>query len=270
MDEKESDGKVYRVYKSQDSHVNTKVNENGRKAAIQFEDKSNKLNGPVEIEEVDIDEIIASRTPQEMNPYIQLVLDEIVAPILRTMFEVGTEKLICYLSKKGIPSVKQAIKEFSKNKKIYVEGIKDGLAGKELKASRLLREAEENKSSLTVNTRKDSVQKVEDEYRRPEDIQEVIDILRKSILVTATCIRVLTNNLTSDDGTNSQKVEAYKKQLEELGTKEVMSQISLMLQEKNRSLLDESSYKILSAFSKGNLIVGDKMVPITQYIDYSK
>ena len=41
MDKKESDGKVYRVYKSRDSHVNTKVNENGRKAAIQFGDKNN-------------------------------------------------------------------------------------------------------------------------------------------------------------------------------------------------------------------------------------
>jgi len=269
MDKKESDGKVYRVYKSRDSHVNAKVNENGRKAAIQFGDKNNRLNGPVEIEEVDIDEIIACRTPQEMNPYIKLVLDEIVAPIIRLMFEVGTDKLICYLSMKGIPSVKQAIKEFSKSKKIYVEGIKDGLAGKELKANRLLREAEENRSSLTV-TKRDNVQEVEDEYRRPEDIQKVIDILRKSVLVTATCIRVLTNMITSDDGTNPQKVEAYKKQLEELGTKEVMSQISLMLQEKNRHLLDESSYRILSAFSKGNLIVGDKIVPITQYIDYSK
>lgn len=77
MSKKESDGKVYRVYKDRDNHINTKINEDGRKAAIQFDDEDNKLNGPVELEEVDIDEIIATRTPKEMNPYVRLILDEI-------------------------------------------------------------------------------------------------------------------------------------------------------------------------------------------------
>ena len=65
----------------------------------------------------------------------------------------------------------------------------------------------------------------------------------------------------------TEKLEASKKQLEELGTKEVMNQISLMLEEKNRTLLDESSYQVLAAFSQGNLIVSGKTVPITKYIN---
>jgi hypothetical protein len=80
MSKKESDGKLYRVYKNQDSHINTKVNEDGRKSAIQF-DENNKLNGPVEIEDVDMDEIIASQTPREMNPYVQLILDDCINTI---------------------------------------------------------------------------------------------------------------------------------------------------------------------------------------------
>jgi len=268
MSKKESDGKVYRVYKDQDNHINTKVNEDGRKAAIQFDDKGNKLNGPVELEEVDIDEIIASRTPREINPYVQLILEEIVAPVIRYGFEVGADKLIFYLSEKGIPSAKQAIKEFAQNKKVYVEGIRDGLAGKETKVSRLLREAEENKSTTPVEVEKVKEQ-FEKEFHSPEEIQQIIDILKKSVLITATCIRILTNTIVSDDGTDPEKLEASKRQLEELGTKEVMNRISLMLEEKNRNLLDESSYQVLSAFSQGNLIVGGETVPITKYIDCS-
>lgn len=234
MSKKESDGKVYKVYKDRDNHINTKVNDDGRKAAIQFDDKGNKLNGPVELEEVDIDEIIASRTPREMNPYVQLILEVIVAPVIRYEFEVYIDKRISYLSEKGVTSAKQAIKEFAQNKKVYVEGIKDGLAGKETKASRLLREAEENKSTTPVEVEKVKEQNFEKEFHSPEEIQQVINILKKSILVTATCIRILTNTIALDDGTDPEKLEASKKQLEELGTKEVMNQISLMLEEKKQ------------------------------------
>lgn len=267
MSKKESDGKVYLVFKDRDNHVNTKVNEEGRKSALQFDDKGNKLNGPVELEEVDIDEIIASRTPKEMNPYIQLIYEEIVAPAIRYGFEVGTDKLISYLSEKGIPSAKQAIKKFAQYKKGYMEGIKDGLAGKETKASRLLREAEEKKLTKPVGVEKVKEHDFEKEFHSPEEIQQVINSLKKSVLVTATCIRILTNTIVSDDGTDPEKLEASKKQLEELGAKKVMNQISLMLEEKNRNLLDESSCLVLSAFQHGNLIVGGETVPITKYID---
>ena len=39
MSKKETDGQLYRVYRNHDSHINTKVNEDGRKFAIQFDNK---------------------------------------------------------------------------------------------------------------------------------------------------------------------------------------------------------------------------------------
>lgn len=269
MNKKESDGKLYRVYKKQDSHVNTKVNEDGRKAAIQF-DENNNLNGPVDIEEVDIDEIISSRTPREIDPLVLFVLDEVVAPTIQYWLELGTDKLLWYISEKGIPSAKQTIKKFVENNKVYIEGIKDIFAGKEIKAITILRKAEENKSITSVEVEKVKKQNFDKEFYSHEEIQQVIDALKKSVLVTATCIRILTNAIVFDDGTEPEKLEASKKQLEELGTKEVMNQISLMLEEKNRNLLDEISYQVLSAFSQGNLIVSGKTVPITEYINYSE
>lgn len=200
---------------------------------------------------------------------IRLVLEEIVAPAMRHLLEAGTDKLISWLSVKGIPSAKHAITEFMQNRKVYFEGIKDGLTGKETKASRLLREAAENKTTMPVEVKADSEREFEKEYHSPEEIQDVIHILQKSVLATAACIRFLTNTIVSDDGTDPEKLEVSKKQLEEFRAREVMNQINLILDEKNRSLLDGSTYQILSAFSQGNLIVSGETVPIKRYIDYN-
>lgn len=267
MSNKESDGKFYRIYNDQGSHVNRKINKNGRKAAIQFGNADNKLSGPLEIEEVDIEEIIEMKEPKDMNPYVRLILEEIIAPSIQYAFEVGTDKFLNYLSYKGIPSAKRTIKEFSKSKKVYLESVLDGLAGKEPKACQLLREAEKSKCEINTKIERNNEDLFEKEFHSIEEVQQIIDILKKSVLLTASCIRVLTKAIVYDDGTNPKELEDYKQQLEAMATKEVMSQINLMLEEKNRNLLDENSYKILSAFRQGNLIVEGEMVPITRYID---
>jgi hypothetical protein len=268
MDKKETDEKIYRVYKDRNNHINTKTNEYGRRAAIQFDNKGNKLNGPVDIEEVDIDELLKSQTPKEINPYVRLIIDRVVAPYIKRELEIGTDKMLSLISQKGIPTAKKAIKEFAQNKSVYIEGIRDGLSGKETKASRLLREAEEKRTSISdeVETICESTEHYKEVYSS-EEVQQVIDTLKKSVLVTATCIRILANTIVKDNGTNPEVIEETKKQLEKLNTQEVMNQISLMLEEKNRDILDESSYHILYAFRQGNLIVDGEMVPIAKYLN---
>lgn len=266
MSEKESDGKLYRVYKDRGNHINKKINQDGRKAAIQFDDEGNKLNGPLELEEADIDEIIASRTPKEMNPHLRLILEEVVAPAIRYGFKIGGDRILNYLEFKGIPAAKKAIKESINDKTSYINGIKEGVEGKETKASRLLRKAEVMKNTVSIEVSNEDEQKIEKEYHSPEEVQQIINTMKKSVLLTATCIRILTNTIVTDDGTNPEKLEASKKQLEELRTQEVMNQISLMLEEKNRKLLDETSYQVLSAFQRGNFIVDGEKISITRYI----
>lgn len=268
MNKKESDGKLYRIYKDEDSHINTKVNNEGRISALQFKDENNALNGPVELEEVSTDEILSSKTPTELNPYVQYFIGVIFAPAISYVLEKGTDKFLSYLSNKLIPSAKQHISNFVNDKKIYCEVIKDGLRGKETKASRLLRESEE-KNSTDLTEKTPSNQNINAEFYSSEDIQNTIDTLKKSIIVVAACIRKLTNAIVIDDGTDLKKSEEYKEQLEKLATTEVMMQINLMLEDKNRSLLDENTYQILKAFSKGNFIVDGTAVPIAQYIDFS-
>lgn len=56
-----------------------------------------------------------------------------------------------------------------------------------------------------------------------------------------------------------------KKEIERLSTEKMMNQISLLLDDKNRDLLDDSSFEILSAFKKGNFIVDGKMIPMSSF-----
>lgn len=268
MRNKESDGKFYRIYNDQNSHVNRKINQNGRKAAIQFGNADNKLSCPLEIEEVDIEEIIEMNGRKDMNPYVRLVLEKIIAPSIQYAFAVGTDKFLNYLANKGIPSAKRAIKEFGKNRKVYLEGIRDALAEKEPKACQLLRDKKSNcEINTSIEIKNENI--FEKEFHSIEEVQRVLDTLKKSVLLTAGCIRYLTNTIVYDDGTNLDALENCKEQLESMLTNEVMNQIDLMLEEKNRVLLDDNSFEILNAFRKGNLIVEGEMVPITKYIEYS-
>ena len=56
--EQEEDEKVYQVVKKRNSHINTKMNPDGSKAALQFSDENNGLTGPVDLIEVDREELV--------------------------------------------------------------------------------------------------------------------------------------------------------------------------------------------------------------------
>ena len=58
MAEKHTDKKLYRVIRKDGSHLNIKVNPDSTKSALQFPDDNNDLNGPVDLLEVDEEELI--------------------------------------------------------------------------------------------------------------------------------------------------------------------------------------------------------------------
>ena len=58
MAEKHTDEKLYRVVRKDGNHLNTKVNPDGTKSALQFTDDNNDLNGSVDLLEVDEEELI--------------------------------------------------------------------------------------------------------------------------------------------------------------------------------------------------------------------
>lgn len=159
MGQRVTDGNLYRVYTDNDNHINKKVNEYGRKSAIQFSNEGNKLKGPVELEKVNVDEILEENMPRKENSIKDIIISEVVGPCVRHFVELGTDKLISYLSEKGIPKLKQVIKEYR------------GVLGQETTASKILRQTNENRLiELEAN---EEFEKHSLEMRKQENIEQV-------------------------------------------------------------------------------------------------
>ena len=86
MAEKHTDEKLYRVVRKDGSHLNTKVNPDGTKSALQFTNDNNDLNGPVDLLEVDEEELIRTEyisVPQAERSLGERLIDEVVVPVIR-------------------------------------------------------------------------------------------------------------------------------------------------------------------------------------------
>lgn len=252
----------YELYIDEENHANIKVNEDGTISALQFTDEKNKLGGPLDYRKIDMDEVREYSKEGNIGPLAKLVIDYVVASLVSSGFQWGTDKILLYLHDKGIPAAKRNARQLRDNAGLYIEGIKDALSGKEPKINRILREKQipENAAAIEVSKERKT------EEKSAEEVQELLETLKTSILVTAICIRTLTDVVVKDDGTNPRKTEENRKQLEAFATQEIMGQISLMLEERNRDLLDESTWKLLKAFRNGNFIVNGKEVPIEYYL----
>lgn len=285
QEDKVFEDKLYRVVRRKDSHVNTKVNPDGLKSAIQF-DENNNLTGPVEIIEVDEKEWIR---PEYVDielrqcSWKQLILEEIVAPIARETLEqaldIGYQCFCVWMEQTAVPKAKEKSKKLGKNIKFYFSAIKDGITGKELMADRILREAAERKNDRLAQQEETSINALkpetgqtsdEKEIHTTEEIEEVVNIMRSSAITMAACIRWLNNSVKDDDGSDPKKRLEIQRNLEELSTADVMKQIDLLLEDRNKGLLDAVSLRMIAAFREGNFVIDGKAVPMSNYLKAAK
>ena len=71
----------------------------------------------------------------------------------------------------------------------------------------------------------------------------------------------------ADDGTDPQLRIQIQRNLQALSTSDVMRQIELLLEDKNRALLDEAEFNILSSFKSGYLLADQSKIPISKYLN---
>ena len=262
--------KLYKIVRKKDSHVNTKLNPDGSKAAIQFTDDGNELNGPVNLIEVDERELIRTEyVPMQDVPrtFKEIIWQEVIAPMMQellyqAMME-GYDSLCNQLKTKAVPALKAKSKGFIKDIGVITYGIKDGLAGKTPKALELANEkmvVESSCQSPIVDTRQKTV-------RSKEEIEKIVCVMRSSAVTLAACIRMLNNSVMDDDGTDPQLRIEIQQNLRALSTSDVMQQIDLLLEVKNRALLDEEEFNMLSSFREGYLLVNKSKVPIAKYLN---
>ena len=278
MDDKYIEGKLYRVVCKKGSHLNTKVNPDGSKTALQFTDENNDLNGPVDLIEVVEEELIRTEyipAPQAERSLGERLIDEAVIPIIKDasiqLLEYGVEKAEIWIEKKVVPVAKAKIKSGWENLKLFSSALKD--SNKPIKASQIIAEQQKNTTlradkNLVVNMVKTQGEK---KYAlSPEEVEILLDTARRNALMIAASLSILNNSVVMDDGTNPDRIAMIQRGIEQLSSKDITTQIDLLLEDKNSGLIDEDSIGMLRAFRNGVFVGNGIPIPISRYIKDGK
>ena len=271
MAEKHTDEKLYRVVRKDGSHLNTKVNPDGTKSALQFTDDNTDLNGPVDLLEVDEEELIRTEyisVPQVERSLGERLIDEVVVPVIRDattqLLEYGTEKAEIWIEEKVVPVAKSKVKAGWENLKLFISAIKD--FDKPIKVTQIVTEQKNTFKARKVEV----VNTVEDQEEKkyalsPEEVELLLDTARRSALMIAASLSILNNSVVMDDGTNPERIEMIQRGIEQLSSKDITTQIDLLLEDKNSGLLDDASIFMLRAFREGMFIGNGTPIPVSRY-----
>lgn len=275
MADKHTDDKLYRVVRKDGSHLNTRVNPDGTKSALQFTDDNNDLNGPVDLVEVD-EELIRTQyihVPQKEHSLGERLIDEVVIPVIRDattqLLEYGTEKAEIWIEEKAVPVAKAKVKAGWENLKLFISAIKD--SDKPIKATQII--AEHNNTSNANEI--DVVNKVENQEEKKyslslEEVEILLDTARRSALMIAASLSILNNSVVMDDGTDPERIAMIQRGIEQLSSKDNTTQIDLLLEDKNSGLIDDASISMLRAFREGIFIGNGTPIPISRYTGTEK
>ena len=273
MSDKYTDDKLYKVVRKDGSHLNTKVNPDGTKSALQFTDDNNDLNGPIDLIEVDEEELIRTeyiQVPQNKRSLGELLVDEVVVPVIRDattqLLEYGTAKAEIWIEEKGVPVAKTKVKAGWENLKLFISTIKD--SDKPIKATQIIAEQKSasNSSEIEVVNKVECGNKDEKKYvLSPGEVEILLDTARRSALMIAASLSILNNSVVMDDGTDPDRVAMIQRGIEQLSSKDITTQIDLLLDDKNSGLIDESSITMLRAFRDGMFIGNGTPIPVSRY-----
>ena len=280
LNEKECDGKLYRVYHKKGNHQNTKINQDGSKAAIQFTN-NNTLDGPLELVEVDESEMVRTEYVEvepKAKTWKEIILEDIVIPIAKDainhILEIGIQNFSGWMKEKTIPAAQRKSKEIGENIKIYISGVKSAIKNEEPKAVKLIREKEECEKNLVTVSQVDSVidRKIDSNsvgekiQISQEEFENLIALTRKSAATLVGCINLLCNAAVSNTNMDSERQLKLKNQLDGLTTPVIFEEIDLLLEEKNRDVLDDDSLRILAAFNDDEEIMEKQAIGIAPRI----
>ena len=273
MSDKYTDDKLYKVVRKDGSHLNTKVNPDGTKSALQFTDDNNDLNGPIDLIEVYEEELIRTeyiQVPQNKRSLGELLVDEVVVPVIRDattqLLEYGTAKAEIWIEEKVVPVAKTKVKAGWENLKLFISTIKD--SDKPIKATQIIAEQKSasNSSEIEVVNKVECGNKDEKKYvLSPGEVEILLDTARRSALMIAASLSILNNSVVMDDGTDPDRVAMIQRGIEQLSSKDITTQIDLLLDDKNSGLIDESSITMLRAFRDGMFIGNGTPIPVSRY-----
>jgi len=275
MAEKHTDEKLYRVVRKDGSHLNTKVNPDGTKSALQFTNDNNDLNGPVDLLEVDEEELIRTEyisVPQAERSLGERLIDEVVVPVIRDattqLLEYGTEKAEIWIEEKVVPVAKSKVKAGWENLKLFISAIKD--FDKPIKATQIVTEYKNTFKASEIEVVNKAENQEEKKYAlSPEEVELLLDTARRSALMIAASLSILNNSVVMDDGTDLERIAMIQRGIEQLSSKDITTQIDPLLEDKNSGLIDDASISMLRAFREGMFIGNGTPIPVSRYTDAS-
>lgn len=275
MAEKHTDEKLYRVVRKDGSHLNTKVNPDGTKSALQFTNDNNDLNGPVDLLEVDEEELIRTEyisVPQAERSLGERLIDEVVVPVIRDattqLLEYGTEKAEIWIEEKVVPVAKSKVKAGWENLKLFISAIKD--FDKPIKATQIVTEYKNTFKASEIEVVNKAENQEEKKYAlSPEEVELLLDTARRSALMIVASLSILNNSVVMDDGTDLERIAMIQRGIEQLSSKDITTQIDLLLEDKNSGLIDDASISMLRAFREGMFIGNGTPIPVSRYTDAS-
>lgn len=86
----------------------------------------------------------------------------------------------------------------------------------------------------------------------------------------AASLSILNNSVVMDDGTDPERIAMIQRGIEQLSSKDITTQIDLLLEDKNSGLIDDASISMLRAFRNGMFIGNGTSIPISRYTENEK
>lgn len=100
-----------------------------------------------------------------------------------------------------------------------------------------------------------------------QEIEDVVIQAKQSTEILIVCINLLRNTAVSDTVLTEEQRLNLQSQLESLRTKDIFEKIDLLLEDKNKGILELMSLQILEAFRQEKFLINGKAVPIRNYIE---
>lgn len=277
---KVTEEKLYKVIRKMGNHQNTKLNDDGSKAALQFTENNN-MDGPLDIIEVTDDEVIrrGKELSGEVRTWKGIILEDIIIPVSKDaidkLLKIGYQYFEVWLEEKAVPTAKEKSKMVIQNAENVFSGVNAALRGEEPKALRLIRESKKLQEKEPLAPAWNSIPEHEVDENSPEkilmsvqEIEEISSLAKHSAETLVGCINLLRNTAVSDTALPEDQMLKLQTQLESLTTTDVFKEIDLLLEDKNKGILDAMSLQILKAFRQENFLINGKAVPIKNYIKY--
>lgn len=222
--------KLYRVVRKNGSHLNTKVNPDGSKSALQFTDDGNGLSGPVDLIEVNKAELIKteyvqvtqkehSQTDQFLEECIYPAVRDLISQVTASLLEYAYAKTASLLKEKVFPIAKSKAKAGLQDLKLFISAPKG--SDKPIKASQSI--AKKQKSSMTRGIKASSKVNNQEEniyVLSQEEFDILLDKAREKTLVLATILKILNNSVIDDDGTDPKRIADIQGKIIELKSKD--------------------------------------------------